>query len=58
VLGTLREAGLNVEHMENFVLSGRSAASAMIHVVGNVSAETASEIERLDNVIAVSVTTR
>ncbi len=58
VLGTLREAGLNVEHMENFVLSGRSAASAMIHVVGNVSAETVTEIEQLDNVIAVSVTTQ
>ncbi|MEA2001479.1 MAG: NAD(P)-dependent oxidoreductase [Actinomycetota bacterium] len=58
VLGTLREAGLNVEHMENFVLSGRSAASAMIHVVGNVAAETVAEIEQLDNVIAVSVTTR
>lgn len=58
VLGTLREAGLNVEHMENFVLSGRAAASALIHVVGMVTPETVAQLEQLDNVLAVSVTTR
>ena len=55
VLGTLREAGLNVEHMENFVLSGRMAASALIHVIGEVPDETIARLEALDNVIAVSV---
>ena len=37
VLATLRGADLNVEHMENFVLSGRKASSAVIHVVGDVT---------------------
>ncbi|MCP4306037.1 MAG: hydroxyacid dehydrogenase [bacterium] len=58
VLGTLREAGLNVEHMENFVLKGRDAASALIHVVGNLGPDTVAELERVDNVIAVSVNRR
>ncbi len=55
VLGTLREAGLNVEQMENFVLSGRSAATALIHVVGDVSDETIAKLESVENVVAVSV---
>ncbi|MDJ0954840.1 MAG: NAD(P)-dependent oxidoreductase [Acidimicrobiia bacterium] len=55
VLVTLREAGLNVEHMENFVLSGRAAASALIHVIGDVTPETIDKLEALDHVIAVSV---
>jgi len=58
VLGTLREAGLNVEHMENFVLAGRKGASVVIHVVGTVEAETVADLEKLDNVIAVSVSHR
>ncbi len=58
VLGTLREAGLNVEHMENFVLAGRTAASALIHVVGEVSDETVAKLEEVSNVIAVSVNSK
>ncbi len=58
VLGTLREAGINVEHMENFVMAGRTAASAVIHVVGEVSEETVAKLESVDNVIAVSVNSR
>lgn len=58
VLGTLREAGINVEHMENFVLAGRAAASAVIHVVGEVSEATVAKLESVDNVIAVSVNSR
>ncbi len=58
VLGTLREAGLNVEHMENFVLSGRTAASALIHVIGEVSEETVARLEAVDNVLAVSVSSK
>lgn len=57
-LTALREAGLNVEHMENFVLAGRNAASAVIHVIGTVGAETVRQIESLENVMAVSVTQR
>ena len=55
VLVTLREAGLNVEQMENFVLSGRAAATALIHVVGEMSDETIDKLESVENVIAVSV---
>jgi D-3-phosphoglycerate dehydrogenase len=58
VLTTLREAGLNVEHMENFVLTGGAAASALIHVTGGVSTETAARLEAVDDVIAVSVSRR
>lgn len=58
VLGTLREAGLNVEDMENFVLAGRAAASAVIHVVGKLDPETIAQLEKVDNVIAVSVARR
>jgi len=57
-LTALREAGLNVEHMENFVLAGRNAASAVIHVVGTVGTETVRQIEALENVMAVSVARR
>jgi D-3-phosphoglycerate dehydrogenase len=55
VLSTLREAGLNVENMENFILSGGAAASALIHVSGSLSTETTSKLEAIENVIAVSV---
>jgi D-3-phosphoglycerate dehydrogenase len=58
VLGTLREAGLNVENMENFVLAGRAAASAVIHVVGTLNPDTVTQLEKVDNVIAVSVECR
>ena len=58
VLGTLREAGLNVENMENFVLAGRAAASAVIHVVGTLNPDTVTLLEKVDNVIAVSVERR
>ena len=58
VLGTLREAGLNVEHMENFVLDGKQAASALIHVLGDVTEETITKLEAVDNVIAVSSSAR
>jgi D-3-phosphoglycerate dehydrogenase len=58
ILSTLRGAGLNVEHMENFVLKGRIASSAVIHVIGDVATETLSQLEQLDGVIGVSLTTR
>jgi len=55
VLVRLREAGLNVEQMENFVLAGKTAASALIHVVGDVTDDTIADLESVENVIAVSV---
>ncbi|MDJ0923365.1 MAG: NAD(P)-dependent oxidoreductase [Acidimicrobiia bacterium] len=58
VLATLRGAGLNVENMENFVLKGRKASSAVIHVVGDVSDGTLNQIEEQDGVIGVSLTAR
>jgi D-3-phosphoglycerate dehydrogenase len=58
VLGRLREAGLNVENMENFILDGRTAASAIIHVVGDVDEDTVARVEEVDNVLAVSVSRR
>lgn len=58
VLTALREAGLNVEHMENFVLSGGAAASALLHVTGGLTDETVARLETIDNVIAVSASKR
>lgn len=58
VMIALREAGINVEQMENFVLAGRTAASAVIHVVGDISNETIARLESVDNVLAVSVSRR
>jgi len=58
VLATLRGAGLNVEHMENLVLKGRKASSALIHVIGDVDAATLSQLEKLDGVIGVSLSAR
>jgi D-3-phosphoglycerate dehydrogenase len=55
VFNTLRQAGLNVENMENLVLEGRTAASAIIHVVGDIDDSTTTRLEQLNNVIAVSV---
>jgi D-3-phosphoglycerate dehydrogenase len=55
VFTTLREAGLNVEHMENFVLTGGEAATALIHVSGDLTDEIVARLGALDNVIAVSV---
>jgi len=58
VLTTLREEGLNVENMENFVLSGGAAASALLHVTGGLADETISKLEAIDHVIAVSASKR
>ncbi len=55
VLATLRGAGLNVEHMENLVLKGRKASSALIHVVGDVDPTIVSQLSELDGVIGVSL---
>jgi D-3-phosphoglycerate dehydrogenase len=58
VLNALRQAGLNVENMENLILEGRTAASAIIKVVGEIDESTTTQLGKLDNVIAVSVSGR
>jgi D-3-phosphoglycerate dehydrogenase len=54
VLAILREADLNVEHMENSVFAGGRAASAVMRVGGDVEKEVVWAIEALGDVIAVS----
>ncbi len=54
VLGILREADLNVEHMENSVFAGGRAASVVMRVGGDVEKEVLWAIEALGDVIAVS----
>jgi len=54
VLGILREADLNVEHMENSVFAGGRAASVVMRVAGDVEKEVVWAIEALGDVIAVS----
>lgn len=58
ILSRIREAGLNVENMENFILEGRAAGSAIIHVVGDIDPQTIARLEGVDNVLAVSVSKR
>lgn len=58
VLATIRGAGLNVEHMENLVLKGRKASSALIHVIGDVDSGTIAQLEGLSGVIGVSLGAR
>jgi D-3-phosphoglycerate dehydrogenase len=54
VFAILREADLNVEHMENSVFAGGRAASAVMRVGGDVEKEVVWAIEALGDVIAVS----
>jgi D-3-phosphoglycerate dehydrogenase len=55
VLGILREADLNVEHMENSVFVGGRAASVVMRVGGDIEKEVVWAIEALGDVIAVSI---
>ncbi len=56
VFGVLRGAGLNVQHMENRVFAGGTAAVAIIDVGGEVIQEVADALMDVDNVLGVSVT--
>ena len=53
VLGVLREAGHNVQEMQNIVFSGAQAAAARIEVVGEPTPETLRVIASRDDVFAV-----
>lgn len=55
VLGVLRGAGLNVQHMENRVFQGGTAAVAIIDVSGPVSSDAVAELEAIEHVLGVSV---
>lgn len=54
VLGALREAGHNVQEMQNIVFSGAEAAAARIEVVGEPAPETLRVIASREEVFAVS----
>ncbi|HEY5727038.1 MAG TPA: phosphoglycerate dehydrogenase [Acidimicrobiia bacterium] len=55
VLGILRGAGLNVQQMDNRILAGQLAATATIHVYGELTDETVAEVRSSKDVIGVSV---
>lgn len=58
VLDALREAGLNVQGMQNIVFSGAEAACARIEVVGAPPPDTLLRIEKDPSVFAVTVAAR
>jgi D-3-phosphoglycerate dehydrogenase len=51
VLGLLREAGLNVEHMQNQVFTGGAAAVATIDVAGTVPTDLPARLEGIPEVL-------
>ncbi len=54
VLGVLREAGVNVEDMQNIVFSGGQAACARIGTVGALAADALSRLESDSDIFSVS----
>ena len=57
VLSTLKEAGLNVQEMQNQVFAGAGAAVATIHVAGEVPETARAEVQANPDVIHLSVRT-
>ncbi|MFV2038765.1 MAG: NAD(P)-dependent oxidoreductase [Acidimicrobiales bacterium] len=55
IFGVLRGAGLNVQHMENRVFEGRSAAVASIDVSDGFNDSIKAELEALPDVLGVAV---
>jgi D-3-phosphoglycerate dehydrogenase len=55
VFAVLRDAGLNVEQMENHVFAGAKAAKAVIHLYGDFNEAVRKELEDLDPVFHVAV---
>jgi D-3-phosphoglycerate dehydrogenase len=55
VFTVLRNADINVEHMENHVFSGARAAKAVIHLHGDFSPGVRKELSELDGVFFVEV---
>lgn len=56
ILHTLSDSGLNVEQMENQLFSGGGAAVATINVDRELHEQTRRDIESIEDVIAVTVT--
>ena len=56
VLAVLRQAGINVQDMQNIIFDGSKAACARIHLVGEPGKETLAQIAADDAVFAVTVT--
>jgi D-3-phosphoglycerate dehydrogenase len=54
VLGVLREAGVNVEDMQNIVFSGGQAACARIGIVGVLGDEGLTRLESDPDIFSVS----
>ncbi len=57
VLGLLREAGLNVEHMQNRIFVGSEAAVATIDVAGTVPADLVTNLGAIPEVLGSSLVT-
>lgn len=54
ILAELREAGINVQEMQNILFSGGNAACARINVVGQPDADTLAKVRAAEHVYAVS----
>lgn len=55
VLGLLREAGLNVEHMQNRIFAGGEAAVATIDIAGTAPADLVADLEAIPEVLGASL---
>jgi D-3-phosphoglycerate dehydrogenase len=53
VLGILRDAGINIEQMENEVFAGANAACATLHVAGGVNPDVVTQISAQEHIIQV-----
>ena len=55
VLELLREAGLNVEHMQNRIFAGGAAAVATIDLAGTVPADLSAALDAIPEVLGTSL---
>ncbi len=53
VLAILKDAGINIEQMENEIFKGANAACATLHVSGNVDPDLVNRVAAQDNIIQV-----
>jgi D-3-phosphoglycerate dehydrogenase len=58
VLELLREAALNVEHMQNRIFAGGEAAVATIDVAGTVPADLLRQLDAIPEVLGTALVTR
>jgi D-3-phosphoglycerate dehydrogenase len=58
VLGILRDAGINIEQMENEVFQGANAACATLHVAGGVNPDVVTKISAQEHIIQVIAHTK